>query len=288
MMFHKQYYRLEEAAQKLGVDVETLLSMEFEGSLSLCYVHVPISEEDYCIEATLNEDNCKYRNNLITAFSEKYLIGDFVFNDVVDIVHQKITEVCQREPYKEKVVEAIEKVIDGTVDDTFLLYMALCESKDDLGCSLAKEELLPYTPYQLSRPHVQRVIHEDGSVMILEYITEHGEVIDEKVSQRRSKGLVITHSELTRLLALKAEHDGKPTAEQLQQQLDEAKARIAELEAKQSTDNIEPAPKSKTAINAFLSALNKAYPNLDITRIVQQSDGNISDKTIYKYLSEGI
>jgi hypothetical protein len=100
--------------------------------------------------------------------------------------------------------------------------------------------------------------------------------------------LLITHTELTRLLALKAERDGKPTAEQLQQQLDEANARIAELEAKPSTDNSEPAAKSKTSINAFLSALNKAYPNLDIARIIEQSDGNISDKTIYKYLKDGI
>jgi hypothetical protein len=28
MMFHKQYYKLEEAAQKLEVDVETLFAME--------------------------------------------------------------------------------------------------------------------------------------------------------------------------------------------------------------------------------------------------------------------
>lgn len=46
--------------------------------------------------------------------------------------------------------------------------------------------------------------------------------------------LVMTHTELTRLLALKAERDGKPTDEQLQQKLDEANARIAELEAMQA------------------------------------------------------
>ncbi len=38
-------------------------------------------------------------------------------------------------------------------------------------------------------------------------------------------------------LAIKAQNDGKPTAEQLQQQLDEAKARIAELESAPTTDN---------------------------------------------------
>jgi hypothetical protein len=33
-MFHKQYYRLEEAAQKLGVDVETLIQNYRD--LSIC------------------------------------------------------------------------------------------------------------------------------------------------------------------------------------------------------------------------------------------------------------
>jgi hypothetical protein len=63
--------------------------------------------------------------------------------------------------------------------------------------------------------------------------------------------IVLTHQELTRLLALKAEHDGKPTAKQLQQQLDEANARIDSLEAAQSNDNSEPTAKSKTTINSF-------------------------------------
>jgi hypothetical protein len=41
-------------------------------------------------------------------------------------------------------------------------------------------------------------------------------------------------------LAIKAHHDNQPTAEQLQQQLDEANARIAELEAAQSNDTKQP------------------------------------------------
>ncbi len=293
-MFHKQYYRLEEAAQKLDVDVETILSMEFEGTTTLSYVHVPNldDENDYFIEAVIEDDETVYRENIIKSFSEKYLIEEFVFNDVVDIVHQKITEVCGREPYKDKVIEAINKVIDGTIEDTFLLYAALCESKDDLGRNLnyfvAKEELDPYTPYQLSRPHVQRVIHEDGSVMILGYITERGEVVDEQVSQRSFKGLVITHTELTRLLGLKAEHDGKPTAEQLKHQLDEAKARLAELEAMQVQAICEISPKSKGPIAATFKAIKDIYPELTIDNILNQTELNgtpVSRAAIAKYLS---
>jgi hypothetical protein len=233
-MFHKQYYKLEEAAKKLGVDIETLLSMEFEGSLSLSYVHVPIGEEDYWIETTLDDVNNKYINNLIDAFSIKYLVGDFVFKNVVEIVYQKITDNLGSEPCKEEVIEAVEKTIDGTLNDSFLIYASLVESQNDLGDSLSfnKTWLEPYTPYQLSTPHVQRVIHEDGSVMVLNYVTETGEVVDEKISQRPSKWLVVTNKELTRLLTLKAQQDGKPTLEQLQQELDAAKARIAYLEAK--------------------------------------------------------
>jgi hypothetical protein len=86
---------------------------------------------------------------------------------------------------------------------------------------------------QIECPDLQKI--GDDGLVIEEYLYELNGV---KITP--CNDIVITHAELTRLLALKAEHDGKPTAEQLQQQLDEAKARIAELEAKQSTDTKQP------------------------------------------------
>lgn len=100
--------------------------------------------------------------------------------------------------------------------------------------------------------------------------------------------LVITHEEIERIKFLKAQIEGQPTLEQVQAENEALKQRITELEAQKCNNNSELAPKSKTSINAFLSALNKAYPQLDVARIIAQSDGNISDKTIYKYLRDGV
>lgn len=108
----------------------------------------------------------------------------------------------------------------------------------------------------------------------------------------------IIQDEFNKLLELA----GKPSITQLeatiqaqQEEIERLKAdnealalRVTQLESKQSTDNSEPSPKSKTTINAFFTALNKAYPNLNVAKIIEHSDGNISDKTIYNYLKNGI
>ncbi len=97
--------------------------------------------------------------------------------------------------------------------------------------------------------------------------------------------LAMRADDVDRLLEQKqpaqANHSPADTVENLQQQLNDALATIAELQK-------EPAPKSKTTINIFFKALNKAYPNLDVPRIIANSDDDISDKVIYKYLKDGI
>lgn len=79
---------------------------------------------------------------------------------------------------------------------------------------------------------------------------------------------------------------------ELQRQLIEANARIAELEAKQSSCSTEPTATSKASINAFFKGLDASYgKTLDVPRIVKAAEElgeKISDKTIYKYLRTGV
>lgn len=114
--------------------------------------------------------------------------------------------------------------------------------------------------------------------------------------------MLVDLKELSRIKDIKSRLDGKPTTTQLeatiqaqQEEIERLKVdnealalRVTQLESKQSTDNSEPAPRSKTSINAFFKALNAAYPNINVDKIIKHSDGNISDKTIYKYLKDGI
>jgi hypothetical protein len=160
MMFHKQYYKLDEAAQKLGVDVDFIAQSKglFKKSLA----------------------NDSYDSWYI--FSKNEL--------------PPISLPCKSIIPNELGLGDYESIDDFTIKG--ITSFQVCNNDvNDWGC-----DVYECRPLDLLR--------------------------------------VITHQELTRLLALKAEHDGKPTAEQLQQQLGEAKARIAELEAAQSNDTKQP------------------------------------------------
>jgi hypothetical protein len=163
IMFHKQYYRLDEAVQKLGVDVITLL-----------YALDQLNNKDMHVDlfAILSESK---------AIEKGYIYGFGCANGIaLEILRDEIKTIILSLETKQETVDVRIKYVVVT---------------DKFG----------------------KVIKWTATITTI-YLHD----------------IFITHSELTRLIALKAEHDGKPTAEQLQQQLDEAKARIAELEAIQA------------------------------------------------------
>lgn len=236
-MFHKQYYRLEEAAQKLGVDVETLLHSAIRKELS-------ISIEQKRFGSVLAYD----------------------LNSVFD---------CDRRRYAE------------SLDDDHLLDSAFDES--GLVLHLDPMQLINFLFH--GQDKILSSENEDFlSSIALKSTSESVAVVYVEDNERNIHlhDLVITHTELNRLLALKAEQDGKPTVEQLQQKLDEANLRIAELEAMHAQAICEISPKSKAPIAATFKAIKDIYPELTIDNILNQTELNgtpVSRAAIAKYLS---
>ncbi len=191
-MFHKRYYRLEEAAQKLGVDVDVLHHEAIVGKVVYSKV---LQRCDSIIQMVAYEN----LGELYRALDERYENNDKP--TVADLINEGVY----------KPVDDYRLTVDVSVGQVRLIYQegkAIFSTINDIAVeakSLGVDHLL-------YRSGIKVGFFSDKNVISLD-------------------DLVITHTELTRLLALKAEHDGKPTAEQLQQQLDEAYTRIDELES---------------------------------------------------------
>jgi hypothetical protein len=200
-MFHKQYYKLEEAAQKLGVDVETILDMAIEGiariaiymeSLTCAYVDFNKHDNPFGITKNEIEDDDSFREGSYDEFRYEWAFNKVLSDNFYPYLNgYSLTKIRRGGSVKvlnshsENIFDSI-KLIDVEMNNCFILFT----DTHDMDITI--------------------------------------------------ESLIIPHEELTRLLALKAEHDGKPTAEQLQQQLGEANARIAELEAAQTNDTKQP------------------------------------------------
>jgi hypothetical protein len=234
-MFHKQYYRLEEAAQKLGVDVETLIQNYRD--LSIC---TKIKERiffDTCESVLIGiKEIIRHASDAAINKRIESLGGldaviamekiDYVFSaDLLDEVHSAVMNVPIIKEEKQKdITETLGNTISG-----YCRVLGFDEDERGIWVRIVSSST-EFTPIE----KVNALILSD------EYFCERNE-------------LLITHTELTRLLALKAEHDGKPTAEQLQQQLGEANARIAELEAAKNNDNKGKQKQREQALNYWIA-----------------------------------
>lgn len=217
-MFHKQYYRLEEAAQKLGVDIEAIIQNYRD--LSIC-VNIKNRVFFRNINDVMNEIK-ELVKNVGDAVLDKRLevegglnsviangkINEFFSNDLEDEVYNALMNVPIIET--QKTHESLE-----TLGNTLSGYYRV------LGFDAVEDDFF----IKIVSKTTDFLNFEDCESLILEGNDGYYASLND---------LVITHTELNRLLALKAEHDGKPTAEQLQQQLDQANARITELEALQA------------------------------------------------------
>ncbi len=232
-MFHKQYYRLEEAAKQLGVDVETILSMEFDGALSLSYVHVPKSDDDYFINLAMQEDE-EYNKKVGAAFLEKYNIQNL--EDIENSLNEVVSDIEKTLAKSGDTVdtcylrEEIERVLGNNPTETFVLYLAFSKEEREVINNSNKGFVTAYELCKLPKPFFQRVIHDNGEVAITDFIMPSGKIgYVESCCYMPSNGLVVSHAELTRLKALKAQLDGKPTLEQLQAENEALKKQLDAL-----------------------------------------------------------
>jgi hypothetical protein len=212
MMFHKQYYSLEEAAQKLAVDVESIL---YDALKLKCFPSLKIQNYDVIVRQNecsslidvRNPENMHEENIELAKAIYKRLESLILSCETISMIyHQGYARLANSDELR----LSNEAIIDF-------------EGKAEFFSAVPAERLYIYSP--------------------------------SRKNKLTSKDLVIHHAELTRLLALKAEHDGKPTAEQLQQQLDEANARIAELEAQLSQQDKEESVKGFNTSLAIIHAL---------------------------------
>jgi hypothetical protein len=194
-MFHKRYYRLDEAAQKLGVDVDILHHEAIAGKVVYSKV---LQRCDSIIQMVA------YKNlgEFYRALDARYENNDKP--TVADLINEG---VC-------KPVDDYRLTVDVSCGQVRLIYQ---EGKGVFSTinDIAVQAKSLGVNHLLSQNGIKVGFFSENNVITMD-------------------DLVMTHTELTRLLALKAERDGKPTAEQLQQKLDEANARIAELEEMQA------------------------------------------------------
>jgi hypothetical protein len=206
-MFHKQYYKLDEAAKKLKTDIETIFHMAIAGKIDLS---IPVKNSEYLVMRVPN-------NRLIIRFTDNPL---------------KLDTTCGTN-WIALASGEVESLYNGRKKNIF--SDSILGDKDG--------PLINHRPTAKILMSLQAKTYTNlGSHKIFQHVISDGE----EITITRDD-LVVSNQELTRLKAIKAQlkefkkqRDCKPTAEQLQQQLDEAKARIAELEAKPSTDTKQP------------------------------------------------
>lgn len=249
-MFHKQYYKLEEAAEKLGVDVDVLIDIHCKDKCQLCIV--------------FQTPKHAFSFDLING-KEKELTGVFI-NKPYPIVYGEI----------EGAQIAVE-LIKGLQVNCPLVY-DLEENSNTPDFLEMTEGNYPAYPVGFD----ESLFDDDNYVSYWDWALS---VIESDIYLT---DIVLTHQELTRLLALKAEHDGKPTLEQVKTENEVLKLRIAELEAAQIVANSEISSKSKAPITATFKAIRTLAPNLTVDAIEAQTqlDGNpVSRSTIANYLN---
>jgi hypothetical protein len=240
MMFHKQYYSLEEAAQKLGVDVETIMHEAIAGNIDISvrrdwnYTMLKMQKGKLAFKGASQQKNCMTEGSEWIALS-KYTISAIYRGDDVYIYSDNLLKDKERERYSvdyDSVNWLQYNSSDANISRKALVALKTAQAKT----------------YKYLSVSIDQVIFSERETIKLEQYN-----------------LIISHTELTRLLALKAEHDGKPTDEQLQQQLNAAKARIAELEAMQA----QPVPHNQP------NELQQPYPCLQpIADIIEAFEHN--------------
>lgn len=241
-MFHEDYYRIEEVANKLGITTHTLIKRAIEEKVQICVV-LPTRVTDFTRRKKVSHEMNLSLLNLIILGVE--------------------SSVETRKNFKKEEAHKNNSLVEVSIP----LYPLI-------PYAIPAVSLIEFAKYSFSKPD----IYHGGTCDQIECpdiqkIDDEGSVIEEYLYKLNGvkitpcNDIVVTHTELTRLLALKAEHDNKPTAEKLQQQLNEANALIAELEAAQTNDNKGKQKQREQALSYWI-----AGKGLDTAKRMTQSE----------------
>lgn len=176
---------------------------------------------------------------------------------------------------------------------------------------ILQTELTRFLTWLEEHPEIERDLNNDPVIGIDQLIKDtgytqitilgmyqNGQINITGLARSHSKGIIsgyVTRLEYERVLDLARSQQSKPTYEQLelinqqlQQQLDEANARISDLEEATKQTTKEVSPKSKAPIAATFRAIKDIYPDLTIDNVVNQTQLNgeeVSRAAIANYLA---
>jgi hypothetical protein len=226
-MWHKEYYKLDEAAMELEADTILLLDVMGRFNAELDDKEAEwLAQDDDCFPKPNPYDEYFRLFTILDGEQSKRISKDVFSRGAGESISEEELQLLMSEGNIESLLRDENEAVHVTHDEMWGIATEIFRhdiAKIITAIENHNEVVSVYLKTAYSLDNDNQVV---GSQQTKE---------DVKLSQ-----IAIRNHDLKRLLALKAEHDGKPTAEQLQQQLDEAKARIAELEAKQSTDTKQP------------------------------------------------
>lgn len=190
-MFHKQYYKLEEAAQKLGIDVDVLINIHCQDECQLC----------------------------ILFQTPKHALSF----DLINGKEKELSGVFSNKPYPIVYGEIEGAQIATELKQGLQVNCPLVYDLDDNNNTPDFLEMTrgDYPAYPVSFD--ESLFDDDNYVSYWDWALS---VIESEIYLT---DIVITHAELTRLLALKAQYDGKPTLEQVQAENEALKKQLDEL-----------------------------------------------------------
>lgn len=203
-MFHKQYYTLFEAAFDLGIDEDTLLHEAIAGKIVLSiksgrnYTVMKMRKGRIALKG-MSQTRNSITDGLEWIALSKYTVSNIYQGADVYIYSDRLLKDEGRENY----------VVD------FDAINWLDYQSNDKGNAVKAVVILKTAKAKT---------YKYGSVSIEQSILSDGETI-----KLTLKDLIVSHEELTRLKALKAQYDGKPTLEQLQAENEALKQQLDEL-----------------------------------------------------------
>jgi hypothetical protein len=191
MMFDDDYYRIEDAAHTLGINPQQLMRMAAKGVVEVCVVFSNRPDGrfskfniDEIVPSREDEFDERLYGEVVQMLTTNFLIG----GKSVPLTHEAFNKFEADTPYIAFITKDLVKIQTSTPG----IY-------NEANCQMVA---CPILMRQEDRQHVYVPPYN------LRLVTH--------------KEFVITLKELDRLKALKAQQDGKPTAEELQQQLDQA------------------------------------------------------------------
>lgn len=286
-MFEKSYLRINEAADILGIDIDTIFSLEALGNAAIHFVPV-------------NDFQLNFLDNNLSKEDVEDSLRDLILDLISSLSKKEIEDYILSEIKKHIIVD--ENLRKKIRQDLAILFRFRDDSKSQIIVDLMyntnyfKEKnrrfyFVLYHPYQLLPMKNPRLLLNAKEIALTGILLEDKkEIIPvQKNITIPIENVVILNSEFERLKRLKLELSSEPTYEQLQTENEVLKQRIAALEAKQSQQPLRE--DSKTTVNAFFKAIAVVYPNFKSQVVADKSEelGNrISYQTIRKYLTEGI